>query len=322
MSSRTFKPSGPLRGDFEPPADKSISHRAALFGAMADEPITITNYLDSADTRSTLDALLTLGAAVEEEGDHLVIRGVGLHSPLEATGRAARRRQLGHAAAAPARAGSPGSRAEPGRSTATSRSAAGPVDRVVEPLSRMGARMEAREGRLPAADRARRRAGRHRVLDPGCERTGEVVRPDRGNAGVRLDDADGEPAEPRSHRAHARAVARPVRARRAADNGGAGRRARARRDRGARRPVVGRLHRRRRRARPGLARGRSQRRAQLDPLRLLPHRAAHGGGDRRRPRGAGHVQRPRSRSASSTSASERSRAPTSSRTRFRLRSTS
>jgi 3-phosphoshikimate 1-carboxyvinyltransferase len=36
MSSARFDPSGPLRGDYVPPADKSISHRAALFAAMAD----------------------------------------------------------------------------------------------------------------------------------------------------------------------------------------------------------------------------------------------------------------------------------------------
>ena len=47
---RRFEPSGPLRGNYVPPADKSISHRAALFAAMADEPVTIDNYLDSADT--------------------------------------------------------------------------------------------------------------------------------------------------------------------------------------------------------------------------------------------------------------------------------
>ena len=125
MSSPASSPSGPLRGDFEPPADKSISHRAALFGAMADEPIAVRNYLDSADTRSTLDALLTLGAGVEEDGPGtLLIRGVGLHSPLEATGG---RLDVGNSGTLLRLlpgwlAGQPGGA---GRSTATSRSAAG-----------------------------------------------------------------------------------------------------------------------------------------------------------------------------------------------------
>ena len=52
MSARTrFDPAGPLRGDYTPPADKSISHRAALFGAMCDEPVPVRNFLDSEDTR-------------------------------------------------------------------------------------------------------------------------------------------------------------------------------------------------------------------------------------------------------------------------------
>ena len=70
-STVRFDPAGPLRGSYTPPPDKSISHRAALFGAMADEPVTVANYLDSEDTRSTLDAVMTLGAGVEEERDGL-----------------------------------------------------------------------------------------------------------------------------------------------------------------------------------------------------------------------------------------------------------
>ena len=50
-----------LRGALRPPADKSISHRAALFGAMCDTPVSITNYLYAEDTLSTLDALRARG---------------------------------------------------------------------------------------------------------------------------------------------------------------------------------------------------------------------------------------------------------------------
>ena len=60
-STVRFDPAGPLRGSYTPPADKSISHRAALFGAMADEPVTVVNYLDSEDTRSTLNARANAG---------------------------------------------------------------------------------------------------------------------------------------------------------------------------------------------------------------------------------------------------------------------
>ena len=149
MSARRFEPSGPLRGDYTPPPDKSISHRAALFGAMSDEPLTIRNYLDSGDTRATLDALLTIGAGVDEgTGGAVVVRGVGLHAPHEATG--------GHVDVGNSGtllrllpgwlAGQPG-----GVWTLDGDESIGrrPVDRVVEPLNAMGADTEAREGRFP-----------------------------------------------------------------------------------------------------------------------------------------------------------------------------
>src|SRR3954469_18731762 len=82
-----FNPIRARRGTFTPPADKSISHRAALFAAMCDEPVTICNYLESEDTHSTLDAVQALGAAVDQhESGELVIRGVGLRTPAEVTG--------------------------------------------------------------------------------------------------------------------------------------------------------------------------------------------------------------------------------------------
>ena len=56
-----FEPAGPLRGALAPPADKSISHRAALVAAMADGETAIANYLEAADTASTLAAVQALG---------------------------------------------------------------------------------------------------------------------------------------------------------------------------------------------------------------------------------------------------------------------
>jgi 3-phosphoshikimate 1-carboxyvinyltransferase len=149
VSSVRFDPSGPLRGGFRPPPDKSISHRAALFGAMCDEPVAVRNYLDSADTRSTLDALLILGAAIEEESmpGALVIRGVGLHTALEATGG---RLDVGNSGTLLRLlpgwlAGQAGREWTLDGDESIRRR---PVDRVVEPLVMMGARVEAREDRL------------------------------------------------------------------------------------------------------------------------------------------------------------------------------
>jgi 3-phosphoshikimate 1-carboxyvinyltransferase len=144
-----FDPAGPLRGSYTPPPDKSISHRAALIGAMADEPVTVRNYLDSEDTRSTLNALSTLGAGIEEEGEGCVlIRGVGLHAPLEATGGLL---NVGNAGTLMRLlpgwlAGQPGGVwTLDGDASIRNR----PVDRIAEPLERMGASVEARESRFP-----------------------------------------------------------------------------------------------------------------------------------------------------------------------------
>jgi 3-phosphoshikimate 1-carboxyvinyltransferase len=143
-----FEPSGPLRGDYTPPADKSISHRAALFGAMCDEPVAVRNFLESADTRCTLAALLKLGAGVEEGNGDVLIRGVGLRAPLEATGGML---DVGNAGTLMRLlpgwlAGQPGGVWTLDGDESIRRR---PVDRVAEPLTAMGAQVEAREGRFP-----------------------------------------------------------------------------------------------------------------------------------------------------------------------------
>ncbi|MGA9857496.1 MAG: 3-phosphoshikimate 1-carboxyvinyltransferase [Solirubrobacteraceae bacterium] len=79
MNAR-FGPGLRLRGAVTPPADKSISHRAAIVGAMAAEPVRITNYLDAADTRSTLAAMRELGAIVENRGAEILVRGSGMRN--------------------------------------------------------------------------------------------------------------------------------------------------------------------------------------------------------------------------------------------------
>src|SRR3984957_6811127 len=64
-----FDPPRGLSGELRAPADKSISHRAALLGAMASEPVRIERYLHAADTDSPLDAVRALGALVELRGE-------------------------------------------------------------------------------------------------------------------------------------------------------------------------------------------------------------------------------------------------------------
>ena len=145
--NRRFDPVGPLRGQVTPPADKSISHRAALFGAMSDEPVTVKNYLYAEDTLSTLSALRVLGAGADMHEDELVIRGMGLRGALEATGGTL---DVGNSGTLLRLlpgwlAGQPGGVwTLDGDDSIRKR----PVDRIVDPLARMGAAVEAREGRF------------------------------------------------------------------------------------------------------------------------------------------------------------------------------
>ena len=181
-----FAPSGPLQGSYTPPADKSISHRAALFAAMSDEPVVVHNYLEAADTVATLDALRSLGAGVDESDDGAVlIRGVGLRAPVESTGGLLNVQNSGTLMRL-----LPGWLAgQPGRVWTLDGDESirrRPVDRVAAPLADMGARRGRPRRALPAVHDPRSRAGRHRVRAAGGQRTGQVLRPDRRHARRRL----------------------------------------------------------------------------------------------------------------------------------------
>ncbi len=82
MATATFMPGGRLAGTIRAPADKSISHRAALLAAMGEGECRISGYLDAADTRGTLAAIAALGAEVSidrrQDGLEVSVRGVGL----------------------------------------------------------------------------------------------------------------------------------------------------------------------------------------------------------------------------------------------------
>ncbi|RIK54295.1 MAG: 3-phosphoshikimate 1-carboxyvinyltransferase, partial [Chloroflexi bacterium] len=69
----------PLTGRCRVPGDKSISHRAVMFSALADGTSTITNFLDGGDCRATIAVMRGLGVEVEERSPtELVIHGRGL----------------------------------------------------------------------------------------------------------------------------------------------------------------------------------------------------------------------------------------------------
>jgi 3-phosphoshikimate 1-carboxyvinyltransferase len=142
-----IEPAQRLRGALAPPADKSISHRAAILAAMAPSPVAIRGYLDAADTNTTLAAVARLGAIVETRPDEVVVRGCGLRdaavpdSPIDVGNAGTLMRLLpGWLAAQQDR-----SFTVDGDASIRRR----PVDRIAEPLMLMGARVEATDGRLP-----------------------------------------------------------------------------------------------------------------------------------------------------------------------------
>jgi 3-phosphoshikimate 1-carboxyvinyltransferase len=159
-----FDPAASLRGELRPPPDKSVSHRAALIGAMADGPTRVTGYLDSEDTRATLRAVAAVGAEVREgdPDDHggffVEIEGVGLRAARSAeidVGNAGTLLRImpGWLAGQPE-----GEWVFDGDESIRGR----PVDRIADPLRMMGAEVECRDGRLPPL---RLRGSRLRGID-------------------------------------------------------------------------------------------------------------------------------------------------------------
>jgi 3-phosphoshikimate 1-carboxyvinyltransferase len=142
-------PARRLQGRLRVPGDKSISHRYALLAALADGQSTLTNFSSGADCRSTLACLRSLGVEIEHTdaaaGTLTVMgRGIGrLSSPADAldAGNSGTTMRL----MAGVVAGHPFSSRFIGDASLSSR----PMRRVIEPLERMGARIDATDGHAP-----------------------------------------------------------------------------------------------------------------------------------------------------------------------------
>jgi 3-phosphoshikimate 1-carboxyvinyltransferase len=146
------EPARRLAGSLRPPPDKSITHRAFMLGAMCDGRTEIRNALRAEDTASTLSAAVVLGAEVEHQepsgaGTDLTLRGVGLRGAVEA------RTAIDVGNAGTLLRILPGWLAGQGGRTWTLDGDESirrrPVDRVAEPLRRMGAKVQCRDDRLP-----------------------------------------------------------------------------------------------------------------------------------------------------------------------------
>jgi 3-phosphoshikimate 1-carboxyvinyltransferase len=138
-----FQKATSCRGEVTIPGDKSISHRAVMFGALSEGTTEVTNFLQGADCLSTIDCFRKLGIEIENTPERILIHGKGLHG-LKA----------------------PASILDAGNSGTTTRLISGilsaqhfestltgdasiqkrPMRRIMEPLSMMGAQIESVNG--------------------------------------------------------------------------------------------------------------------------------------------------------------------------------
>jgi 3-phosphoshikimate 1-carboxyvinyltransferase len=144
----TVAPARQIRGRLRVPGDKSISHRYALLAALAEGRSELSNFAPGADCRSTLGCLRSLGVEVDTVGAPGIItvigRGVGrLSSPIEPldAGNSGTTMRL----MAGVIAGYPFTSRLVGDPSLSAR----PMRRVIEPLERMGARIESTDGHAP-----------------------------------------------------------------------------------------------------------------------------------------------------------------------------
>ena len=146
------KPAKLLRGEINLPGDKSISHRAALFSAMAEGETIIENFASSADCASTLACLEKLGIEIRRENSTVRITGRGKHGfrqPVENLdcGNSGTTVRL----LSGILAGQNFESVLVGDESLSQR----PMKRVIEPLTRMGAKIEAENNCLPMKIRGR-----------------------------------------------------------------------------------------------------------------------------------------------------------------------
>lgn len=141
-----IEPAAAIHGTLSPPGDKSISHRYLMLGAIARGTTQITNLAPGADARATANCMRALGADIDEIGVNAVRvtgRGWELTEPretLDTLNSGTTMRLL-----AGLLAGRPMSATLTGDASLRRR----PMQRVIDPLTTMGARIEAEDGRAP-----------------------------------------------------------------------------------------------------------------------------------------------------------------------------
>jgi len=147
MADYVVEPSAGITGRLRVPGDKSISHRALMFGAIASGTTQVTGFLEGEDCLSTLQAVATLGVTVRRPAaGEVLVEGVGLRG-LRAPGRVL---DMGNAGTAMRLfmgllAGQPFDSELVGDASLMRR----PMERVAKPLRSMGAQIDTQDGRPP-----------------------------------------------------------------------------------------------------------------------------------------------------------------------------
>ncbi|HEX7524885.1 MAG TPA: hypothetical protein VF327_01190, partial [Gaiellaceae bacterium] len=141
------EPAVAVVGHVAVPGDKSISHRAVLLGGLGEGKAHVQGFGRSADTMATVAAMRALGVDVEELGDdELLVHGVGLRGlrapdgPVDCANAGTLIRLLAGIVA-----GQQGRFELTGDDSLRTR----PMERIAEPLRRMGASVETDDGHAP-----------------------------------------------------------------------------------------------------------------------------------------------------------------------------
>lgn len=147
MLNWTVQPGGRITGTVRVPGDKSISHRSVMLGSLAEGVTEVTGFLDGQDCLCTMTAFRAMGVRIERLSDtSLRVHGVGLHG-LKAPGR---QLDLGNSGTS-MRLMSGLMSAQKFETTLIGDASLSrrPMKRVIDPLAKMGARIDSSDGMAP-----------------------------------------------------------------------------------------------------------------------------------------------------------------------------
>jgi 3-phosphoshikimate 1-carboxyvinyltransferase len=141
------EPSALNSGTVTVPGDKSISHRALMLGGIAAGQTTISGFLNGEDCLASLNALRKMGVSIDYSGDtDVVINGAGSHGLSAPDGVL----DMGNSGTAMRLfAGLLAGQSFASKMTGDDSLSARPMDRVIRPLSMMGAQIRSNDGRPP-----------------------------------------------------------------------------------------------------------------------------------------------------------------------------